>query len=87
MASDGTTTDEETLTVTVNEVNVVPVLAAIADRTVAEGATLAFTALVTDSDLPAQALAYSLVDAPAGVYMLEVRIGPFARRYKLAKAH
>ncbi len=59
--------DFETITVTVNEINVAPVLGAIGNRTVAELATLAFTATATDADLPANTLTFSLgAGAPAG---------------------
>src|SRR4030095_4357935 len=58
--------DEETITVTVNKVNNPPVLAAIGDKSVNEGSTLSFTATATDPDLPAQALTFVLVGAPAG---------------------
>jgi PKD repeat protein len=59
--------DTETITVTVNEVNQAPVLAAIGNRTVAEGALLSFTATATDPDLPAQTLTFTLgAGAPAG---------------------
>ncbi|URN95130.1 MAG: putative Ig domain-containing protein [Candidatus Pristimantibacillus lignocellulolyticus] len=64
--SDGELTDEEEITVTVNEVNVAPVLATIGDKTVDEGSELTFTASATDADLPANTLTYSLVDAPTG---------------------
>ena len=62
--SDGTLTDEETITVTVNEVNAAPVLAAIGNKTVNEGNLLTFTATATDSD--SASLTYSLVNAPTG---------------------
>jgi hypothetical protein len=58
--------DEETITVTVNKVNSPPVLAAIGNKSVNEGSTLSFTATATDSDLPAQALTFTLIGAPAG---------------------
>jgi hypothetical protein len=58
--------DEEAITITVNEVNSAPVLAAIGNKTVNEGSTLSFTATATDSDLPAQALTFALIGAPAG---------------------
>ena len=45
--------DSETITVTVNEVNVAPVLAAIGDKTVDELTLLTFTATATDADLGA----------------------------------
>ena len=59
--------DEETITITVNEVNVAPVLGAIGDRTVQENTELSFTATATDADLPANTLTFSLdAGAPAG---------------------
>ena len=58
--------DEETITVTVTEVNLAPVLATIGDKSVAEEILLSFTAAATDADLPANTLTYSLVGAPAG---------------------
>ena len=59
--------DFETLTLTVNEANNPPALTAIGNRTVNEGATLAFTATATDSDQPAQTLTFTLdAGAPAG---------------------
>jgi hypothetical protein len=57
----------ETITITVNEVNVAPVLGAIGNKTVNEGSLLTFTASATDSDVPANSLTYSLdPGAPAG---------------------
>ncbi|HAM70150.1 MAG TPA: hypothetical protein DCM86_00715, partial [Verrucomicrobiales bacterium] len=57
----------ETIQVTVNEVNVAPVLAAIGNKSVNEGVLLTFTATATDADLPAQILKYTLdAGAPAG---------------------
>jgi hypothetical protein len=59
--------DEETITITVNEVNVAPVLGAIGNKTVDEGSLLTFTASATDADIPANTLSYSLdVGAPVG---------------------
>ena len=60
VVSDGEDTDSETISVTVHEVNVAPVLAAIGNKTVNELATLTFTASATDADLPANTLTYSL---------------------------
>jgi hypothetical protein len=51
---------ERTFSVTVGEVNSAPVLAAIGAKSVNEGALLSFTATATDSDIPAQALTFSL---------------------------
>ena len=56
----GNLTDSETFTITVGDTNVAPVLAAIGNQTVNEGATLSFTATATDADLPSQTLTYSL---------------------------
>jgi len=53
-------TAAETFMIIVSEINVAPVLAPIADRSVHEGETVTFTASATDDDLPAQALAFSL---------------------------
>jgi len=58
--------DSRSFTVRVNEVNVAPKFAAIGSKTVDEETLLSFTAGATDSDLPANALTYSLVNAPAG---------------------
>jgi len=60
----GTLTDSETFTITVVDTNVAPVLAAIGNKSVNEGATLSFTASALDADLPSQTLSYSL-DAPS----------------------
>jgi uncharacterized repeat protein (TIGR01451 family)/CSLREA domain-containing protein len=57
---DGELDDDETITITVNEANTAPVLGAIGSKSVNELATLAFTAVATDSDIPAQMLAFTL---------------------------
>ena len=54
------------VTITVNEVNLPPVIASIPPKTVDEEATLTFTATATDPDIPANTLSFSLEDAPAG---------------------
>jgi hypothetical protein len=64
--SDGTLTHDQAVSVTVNEVNTAPVLAAITPQTVNESTLLTFTASATDADLPANTLTYSLIGAPAG---------------------
>jgi hypothetical protein len=66
IVSDGLAFDSETITVTVNEVNVAPELAAIGNKSVDELAALTFTASAIDADLPANTLTFSLVGAPAG---------------------
>ena len=64
VVSDGGLTDSETITVTVNEINAAPVLAAIGNRTVNEGVTLTFAATASDADLPPNPLTFSLTGAP-----------------------
>ncbi|MCP4303298.1 MAG: tandem-95 repeat protein, partial [bacterium] len=59
-------TDSETITVTVNEVNLPPVLAAIGNQSGDELTNITFTAMATDPDLPMQALSFSLSGEPAG---------------------
>ena len=67
--------DEETIVVTVGEVNVAPVLAPIGSKSVNEGVQLTFTASATDIDVPAQTLTFSLdTGAPAGA-MITIRRG------------
>src|SRR6185369_12255157 len=56
-----------TVNVTVNAVNDAPTLNAIANQTVDVGATLSFTAVGSDIDLPPQTLSYSLTGTvPSG---------------------
>jgi hypothetical protein len=56
----GSLSDQETINVQVNEVNVPPLLTAIGDKAVNELALLSFTATATDADLPANTLVFSL---------------------------
>src|SRR5690606_14048836 len=65
IVSDGELEDEEEIEVTINKVNVAPVLNTIGAKTVNEGEALTFTASATDADLPANTLTYRLKDAPA----------------------
>jgi hypothetical protein len=58
--------DTREFTVTVREVNLPPVLAAIPNQTILEGFSLVLTNVVTDPDLPANILTFSLVAPPAG---------------------
>jgi hypothetical protein len=51
--------------VIVNELNIPPVLPSQTDRTISGLTPLIVTNTATDSDLPANALAYSLIEAPA----------------------
>jgi hypothetical protein len=64
--SDGIATDYEVITVTVNEVNLPPVLNPIGPKTINEGALLQFTITASDPDLPAQTLTYSASNLPPG---------------------
>ncbi len=77
-ATDGINVDAADLTIDVTGVNEAPVLGAIGDQSVDEGATLSFTATATDADLPADTLTFSLdaasiasgmaIDANTGVF-------------------
>ena len=62
--SDGSLTDSEDITITVNNVNRAPVLEAIGNQSVDEGGTLTFT--VTASDPDGDALSYSASNLPTG---------------------
>ena len=60
--------DFETIAVTVKEVNVAPVLAAISTQTINELSSLNVSASATDADVPANSITYSLeTGAPAGM--------------------
>ncbi len=58
--TDGVATTSETISITVNEVNVAPVLGTIANQVVRPGETLQFKANASDRDVPKQSLVYSL---------------------------
>ncbi len=64
--SDGLLNDCETITVTVVQDNIAPVLTPIPNINITENATLSFTVTATDSDLPVQDLTFSLDDGTAG---------------------
>ncbi len=76
--SDGALEGSGTINITVSEVNVAPVLAAIGNQTGAERSELSFTAAASDADLPANTLEFSLdatstsngmtIDASNGVF-------------------
>lgn len=67
IASDGVTTGTRVFTLRVTEANKPPVLGTIGSKAVDERSELAFTALATDPDVPAQSLTFSLgAGAPAG---------------------
>ena len=66
-----------TFGITVKEVNEPPVLAALNSLTVEEGTVITFKAQATDTDLPAQALTYTLLPgSPAGA-MVDLNSGIF----------
>ncbi|NQX02684.1 tandem-95 repeat protein, partial [bacterium] len=75
--SDGGLTHDRSVTVTVNEANLAPVLATLPPQTVSEGSLLTFTASATDADLPANTLTYSLIGAPVGA-LIVATTGVFA---------
>ncbi|MBP1708101.1 MAG: hypothetical protein H6Q39_1825, partial [Chloroflexi bacterium] len=62
--SDGKATDYENILITVSHINQAPVLAAIGDKAVSEGALLSFAITATDPD--GDALTYSAVNLPSG---------------------
>ena len=60
--------DRETITVTVDELNIAPVLDPIGNQSTDEQVPLTFTATATDADLPANTLTFTLAGAvPAAV--------------------
>ena len=61
-------TDTETITITVDEVNLAPAATPIADVTMDEGTLLSLTAAAIDPDLPANALTWS-IDAGPGMVL------------------
>ena len=63
-ASDGSLRDEETITITVNNINASPVLGSIGNQSANEGEVLAFTLSATDVDN--DELTYSAIDLPEG---------------------
>ena len=56
-----------TFNVVVREINVPPVFTGPANQTVVEGDLLSVNATATDSDIPVNALSYSLISGPAGL--------------------
>ena len=60
--SDGTLTTTEIVTITVNEVNVAPVLTSLEEQIGDEGTTFAFTAEAVDEDIPVNTLLFQLDD-------------------------
>jgi hypothetical protein len=62
--TDGALVDSENITITVNNVNLAPVLSAIGNKSVTEGQLLTFTVSATDPD--GDSLTYSANNTPAG---------------------
>lgn len=58
--------DSQEVTITVNEVNVAPVLAEIGNKSTPELVALTFTATASDADIPVQTMTFSLSGAPEG---------------------
>jgi uncharacterized repeat protein (TIGR01451 family) len=67
--SDGMASASGSFTFTVNQVNHPAVLASIPDFVIFEKDTLAFTNKAADVDVPAEALTFSLGNAPAGAFI------------------
>jgi hypothetical protein len=65
--------------------NTPPVLNAISNRTVMAGATLTFTNLATDTNVPTQTLTFSLLSPPAGA-MINPASGIFSWRPTIAQS-
>ena len=68
VADDGTPAafSDATFTIDVTEVNRAPEIGPIDDRSVAVGSPVSLVATASDSDSPANALVFTLVDAPSG---------------------
>ena len=64
---DGTYRVRRGFILTVQAVNDLPILTAIADRRIDEGETLGFSLSASDADVPVQALTYARVSGPAGL--------------------
>lgn len=58
-----------TFAINISEVNRAPTITAPANQTIAEGATLNVAFVAADPDLPANALTFSVVNAPPGVVL------------------
>ncbi len=69
IATDGTLADSEVVAITVNNVNLAPVLATIGPRVVAEGANLNFSATATDPDATVPTL--SALNIPANATFVD----------------
>jgi hypothetical protein len=70
---------------TVPETNHPPVLTAIPNQTILAGRTLLVTNSATDTDVPAQALTYSMLGAPSGAF-INTNSGLFSWRPAIAQS-
>ena len=82
--SDALATVEQTVELSVSDVNAAPVLAAIGNRNVDEQATLAFTALAIEQDFPVQTVVYGLDQASQEMGM---RIDPVTGAFRWTPSH
>ncbi len=80
--SDGIVSDSETVTITVSEVNVPPLMGRIRDKSVAELESLTFTLSARDIDEPANTLTYSAMGLPAGAALIRRHGNSVGRRLK-----
>jgi uncharacterized protein (UPF0179 family) len=79
IVSDGTVTDDGSITVTVTEVNTAPVLGIMDNKTIEEGHALTFILSATDADIPANDLTYAVSGLPQGAnYTLDTLTGNFS---------
>jgi hypothetical protein len=67
---------EQAVNISVSEVNEAPVLTSISDQTVNAGSSLSLTASASDADLPANTIAFSLVENSYGA-VIDAASGEF----------
>jgi len=76
VTDDDSLSDSETIAITVYEVNKPPELATVGNKTVGRLSELTFTLVATDPDVPANSLAFSSPNLPAGA-TLDPQTGVF----------
>lgn len=76
IVSDGSMTDSEVITITVNEVNRSPSISVPGSQTVEEGIVLSFVVTATDPDSPANSITFSASNMPQGA-----TFDPVTRRF------
>jgi len=84
-ASDGTASDSETITITVNNVNRGPELAFIGDKSVNENSALSFSISATDAD--GDDITYSVQSLPTGAVFVNQTFFAWTPSYSQAGAH